>query len=243
MGDADKQAHLKSMVNILMREFASSYHYHYKIRFIDAQGNELIGVKRDGQADRVQILQPSVLQNRKDSDYYIRGMQLLKGEYYASDISPNLERGQVEKPLVPVVRFAAPVIGGNNVRYGVMVVSILGEAYFEYVRVANAVTPDRIFHLLNAKGEYLYRHGDKTIAGDGQAYGVNFNHDYADLFQRIKARDSQYTLASHGKIMSFRHILPNKNSHENGLVLVGMADQTVAYAELNDFGLRRGFTR
>lgn len=241
MNDEDQQIEWRARYADLLRAYAENYRYVYKARFIDATGNELISIKRaaiDGKSGgKMEILSGDRLQMKQDSDYFVRGMKLAKGEFYASALTPNTEFGQIEKPVVPVVNFATPVIGGNNTRYGVLVITVLAEAYFQFVRDANAVDASRRFVLIDSEGQYLFNaNKDKTLGGDpGQ--GASFNTDFPDLLDKVKDSESLVTLNTHGQIISFRHIHPNSGRHENGFILVGMVDEAVAFAELRRFVL------
>jgi signal transduction histidine kinase/DNA-binding response OmpR family regulator len=233
--DQEKQAHWGALAADLMREFATTYSYSYKIRFLDTEGNELIAVKRDPRGGKVDILPPGALQNKKNADYFERGMKLARGEYYASALSPNTERGVVEKPLVPVVRLVAPVIGANDVRYGVLVISILADAYSDYVHLANAVDPNRRFYLVDGDGDYLYHPDQAKVFGKVLGHGGSFHADFPDLLDKVKDFETQQTRVVSGKVMSFRHIHPNAGRHENGFILVGVEEESAALADLRGF--------
>lgn len=233
--DEAKAQYWASLTVDQMRQFDNTYSYHYKIRFIDDQGNERLAVKRELQHGQVKVVPKAELQNDKDEDYFIRGMQLAKGEFYASPLSPNTENGQIEKPLVPVVRFVTPVIGDNNVKYGVLVVNVLADSYFRYALQANKIDPNRQFFLVSGEGEYLFHADRNKTFGHVRGLDANFELDFPGLLQQVKHIEEQHTLASHGNILSFRHIHPNTGRHENGFILVGVTDESVALAELNTF--------
>ncbi len=162
-------------------------------------------------------------------------MKLSKGEYYATTLSPNREHGKVEQPLLPVLRFATPVIGENNTRYGVVVITVLGEAYFKHVREANSVSANRQFILVGNKGDYLYHPDQAKSYGLIRGHSASFNADFPELLDKVEHYETQQTLDTHGHIMSFLHIHPNVGRHENGFILVGMVDNSEALADLSRF--------
>lgn len=233
--DEAKADYWNNLVDDQWLQFASAYDYHYKIRFIDVDGNERIGIKRDQQTNRVKAILKSEMQNDKDTDYFRLGMKLGKGEFYADALTPSVEFGQIEKPLVPVVRFSTPVIGDNGVRYGVLVASIQADRYFKYAREANKIDASRQFYLINNDGEYLFHADQNKIFGLALGHGANFKTDFPDILDQVKQFEEQQTLPVRNKIMSFRHIHPNVGRHENGFILVGVADEAAALAELNNF--------
>jgi signal transduction histidine kinase/CheY-like chemotaxis protein len=245
MGDTERQAEALTEFSNQLRAFAANYRYVYKIRFIDTAGHEVLGVKRDLRSEQVSIVAERQQLRKEEADYFLRGMELAKGEYYASPLSPNTEQGQIEKPLVPVVRFVAPVIGANNTRYGMVVITVLAEAYFTPIRQANAIDPSRRFYLITGEGTYLFHPAqEKTMAAvtatalaQEPGSAASFNNDFPGLLDQIAPLESQQTLDRHGYIMSFLHIHPNAGRHENGFIFVGMADEVAALAELRNFVL------
>ncbi|MGR9014124.1 MAG: response regulator, partial [Gammaproteobacteria bacterium] len=188
----------------------------------------------DRQSGKVLVMPERQMQDKSKHDYYLRGMHLNKGETYASALSPNVEHGKIEMPLVPVVRFVTPVIGDNDVRYGMLVINILAENYFRIAQEANGVNPNRRFYLISDHGEYFFHTDKKKSFASTLGHNANFEADFPGLLADIVKYDENRTLAAYGKIIAFRHIHPNGNS-ENGFLLVGIADELVAMAELHSF--------
>ena len=237
MRDEAKQAEWQAGFAGLARAYLANYKYAHKVQFIDAAGNEMIAVRRNPQTGAIDIVAGDELGREQEADYFTRAAALTKGQYYASRLRPDTERGQIEQPLAQAVHFSTPVIGGNGTRYGVVVISVPADSYFLEVRRANAIDPDRRFFLIDSEGEYLFQPDkDKGLAGTtGQ--GASFLAGFPGLFEQVKGHEQQLTLSSMGKIMSFRHIHPNAGRHENGFILVGMVNETAAMAELRGFVL------
>lgn len=235
INDAEKMAQWAGQVAQTFRQYSLANPYDYKMRFIGIDGNERIAVKHDPQTGTVNVVPEAELLNDKESEYFSRGINLGEGEYYVSAISPNHERGQIERPMVPVLRFIAPVFGSNKVRYGALVLSVRADYYFKYAEQANKGDPNRRFYVINGNGEYLYHPDQSKTFGQVMGSNANFEQDFPGLLQQVKGVENQLTLAFHGKILSFRYIHPNAGRHENDFILVGVADESVALAELNNF--------
>ncbi|MEO5354252.1 MAG: ATP-binding protein [Magnetococcus sp. XQGC-1] len=233
--DEERKEYWSAMVAEAMRQYATANPYDYKILFIDTEGNERIVVKRDLQSGKVRYVPEGELQNRKGTDYFIRGMQLSPGELYASGLSLATEHGQLEKPMVPLVQFTAPIFGGNNVRHGVLVVNVLADYYFRYVREANAVDPNRRFYLIGSDGEYYFHPEEGKSFGRTLGHDASFATDYPGLLDQVLRFETQHSQSAHNKIFSFRHIHPNPGRHENGFILVGVAEESVVLAEQRAF--------
>lgn len=83
-----------------------------QIRLIDPNGVETIRV--DLHDSGVHVVERAKLQNKKDR-YYVRdSMTLGEGELFVSEFDLNQERGVVEKPLNPVIRFVTPIVDSSN---------------------------------------------------------------------------------------------------------------------------------
>ncbi|MDD2760656.1 MAG: ATP-binding protein, partial [Methylomonas sp.] len=240
--DQAKTAYWASLVLNQFQQFAKAYSYDYKIRFIDHEGRERLGVKRDPSSGQVKLIPDNELQDVKDQHYFTRGMKLSKGELYAEAMGPNIEQGQMEKPLVPVVRFLTPVIGDNGVRYGMVALNVLATGYFRYAEEANKIDPHRQFYLVDGdNGKYLFHADSGKTFGHILGHDAGFERDFPGLLQEVRHFEEQHTRSIPGKILSFRHIHPNTGRHENGFILVGVADESAALAELDEFVLMFAF--
>ncbi len=111
MGDQSKAEEWRNIAGDTFRNFAESYDYYYKIRFINNSGQEQIHVQTRHDNGKARILADSELQSDADREYLKQGLKLKRGEIYVSALDFNVEHGQVEKPYLPVVRLAQPLIG------------------------------------------------------------------------------------------------------------------------------------
>ncbi|WP_086479667.1 sensor domain-containing diguanylate cyclase [Oceanospirillum sanctuarii] len=89
----------------LEETFAATSHIYGRydqIRLLDLKGQELIRVNYH--AGGPVAVPQSLLQNKADRYYTREGMQLNPGEFYLSPLDLNVENGEIEKPLKPVIR-------------------------------------------------------------------------------------------------------------------------------------------
>ncbi len=102
--------------------FARAYPYIYQVRFLNADGREVVRVdRRDGRLYTVPI---DELQNKSDRYYVTEGLAHEPGQVYVSPLDLNIERGQVEKPERPVIRFATPIADRKGVKRGLLIVNL-----------------------------------------------------------------------------------------------------------------------
>lgn len=102
--------HISPHANHLCEEFfrfATLNKRYSQIRLLDVTGYEIVRVDyKDGAAHCVP---ESQLQDKSDRYYFLESEKLKPGQIYQSQFDLNIERGQVEVPYNPTIRFVTPV--------------------------------------------------------------------------------------------------------------------------------------
>jgi len=102
--------------------FARAYPYIYQVRFLAADGREVVRIdRRDG---RLYTVPANELQDKSDRYYVHEGLEHEAGQVYVSPLDLNIERGQVEKPERPVIRFATPIIDRKGAKRGLLIINL-----------------------------------------------------------------------------------------------------------------------
>jgi signal transduction histidine kinase len=102
--------------------FAKAYPYIYQLRVLDAQGMELVRVdQRDGQ---LIVVPQERLQDKSDRYYFHEALAREPGQVYVSPLDLNIERGEVEQPERPVIRFATPIVDRHGTKRGVLIINL-----------------------------------------------------------------------------------------------------------------------
>ncbi|MFW6359423.1 MAG: hypothetical protein ACOC0N_09470 [Chroococcales cyanobacterium] len=65
----------------------------------------------------------------------------------------NRERGEIEKPFKPVIRYAIPVFSLNGQRRGMVIANVAANRLVEIIQEANTIKNTEAF-LLNQEGYY-----------------------------------------------------------------------------------------
>jgi len=101
--------------------FAEASRDYDQLRWIDEHGRERVRVDwRDNHAVRIPADQ---LQDKADR-YYVRdALKLPPGVLYASRLDLNIEHGEIERPLKPMLRFASPVTASDGTPRGLVVLN------------------------------------------------------------------------------------------------------------------------
>lgn len=234
MGDKEKSEQYHQVVADTLRGFLVSYTYNFKIRVLDTDGHEHIRVFRDPQTGYVQVSPESELEDQSSRDFFIQAMKLSQGQVFVSGLDLALDHGKVISPHIPEVRFATPMIGGNNVRYGVIEVTLLADNFFEYIREANKNQQGRVFYLVAPNGDYLFHPDAAKTFGTQLGHVANFEQDFPGLLLQMKQHQAG-TLSDAGHIITYRAIHPSPTNKENYWLFVGVVPESFALAELKNF--------
>lgn len=102
--------------------FAKTYPYIYQVRYIDADGREVVRIDRRG--DRLLFVPELQLQRKHDRYYFQESISIESGQVYVSPLDLNVEHGQVETPQRPVIRFATPVVDRHGAKQGIVIINL-----------------------------------------------------------------------------------------------------------------------
>jgi len=132
--------------------FSRTKKYYDQIRLINSDGQELLRIDfNDGQPIS---LSKTALQNKSTRYYFTDTFNLNRGEVFTSPLDLNMERGEIEKPLKPIIRLGTPVFDHDGKKQGVVIINYLGN------RLLNKVTHVKSHEgskqwLLNSEGYWL----------------------------------------------------------------------------------------
>ncbi len=164
------------------------------------QGLELIKIDRT--ENGFQILSGDNLQNKSEREYYHRSKQLAFGDYYISPITLNREFGEIELPITPTIRLAAPVWNTPE-KADVLLV----------INVNAALLLDSLKSSIDSRFDtYLLNRNDQFLAHPTE--GVAFIHE----FTPSETLQSQYELRS-TKATQFIDFVPKRNEFKRMLAL------------------------
>ncbi len=177
---------------------------YFKIRYIDATGQEVVEVAADGNVFHVS--DGEELQNESKDEYFVNGMSLEEGQVYATHLRLETQGGVIVTPHIPGIRYAAPVFY-NGERRGIIVTNLDARGFLNLLETAAEGEEEQLF-LVDAEGFYLW-HPDETRRWGGPA-----DLDTGERLQR-----------------DFPDLAPNLLSGQAGAVLVG--DQMIAFAPVD----------
>ena len=211
--------------------FLLSKDYYYKLRFINIEGFEQISLRYNRKTGDIFTEPSGNLQDRRRSDYFLEAMKIGREEIFLSAMSLNEEHGKIEKPHVPVLRLAGPVIGDNDVRYGVVVLDVYADSFLE--RIGKNVEEKRKRYLISANGDYFY-HPDGKAWGHLLGEHAGFQVDFPEIFAKLQKQESGAFIFDR-KIISFERIYPHPHNRDTFWILIEVMDERVAMQQLNRF--------
>lgn len=169
-----------------LQTFIETKEDYYQIRYIDKSGYEIVKVIRKD--DKVHSVEDNQLQDKSSHKYFTNTIRLKDGEIYISALDLNVERGVVEKPLQPVVRFSTPITDDIGQRHGLLVVnyraSKLLNAAGEKLKVSLGEN-----HLVNKAGYWLISPDPQKAWGFVLPHAHSFAADYPSVWQHVKQTD------------------------------------------------------
>jgi signal transduction histidine kinase len=159
-----------------------------QVRFLDDAGMEMVRVNfNNGEPD---IVPENQLQKKGRRYYFSDVFQIDRGEIFVSPFDLNIESGQIEMPLKPMIRFGTPVFDANGQKRGIVLLNYLGTELINDLKGITTVEPGQLA-LLNSEGFWLKgpKPGDEWgfmyEDGGNRKFGKNF----PEAWQRIRKAD------------------------------------------------------
>ena len=179
-----------------------------QIRFLDETGMEVVRINyNDGNPI---IVPESQLQSKAERYYFTDTIALGSGEVHMSPFDLNIERGEIEKPLKPIIRFGTPVIDSSGEKRGIVVLNYLGANLFRSMERVFDNTESQ-FMLLNRDGFWIK--GLKPEDEWGFMYedreNRTFGNSFGEAWQEISTKQAGQFQTSEG-IFTFRTAHPGQ---------------------------------
>ncbi len=188
--------------------FSKSKKIYDQIRFLDLSGMEKMRINYN--KGNPTITSKMKLQNKGSRYYFKEAASLTPGEIYISRFDLNKEKGKVEVPFKPTIRFVYPVYDLKNRKKGVIILNYLGERLFSGFNKQNTglVGSDM---LLNSDGYWLKSHlsSDEWGLSIKDRKDLKFQKKYPLEWERIKnSKSGQFTTEK--GLFTYTKIHPHK---------------------------------
>jgi len=176
-----------------------------QIRWLDVSGQERLRVNFNN--GKPQIVAGEKLQNKGKRYYFTDAVKLNKGEYFISPLDLNIEHGEIEKPLKPMIRIGTPIYDDSGKKKGIILLNYLGQHMLaEYTKMMGR-HQDRAW-LLNNEGYWLK--GPSSQQEWGFMYKkpeLSMPHDYNHTWKKIAPMSMGQFEDEHG-LWTFKTLYP-----------------------------------
>lgn len=193
-----------------------------QVRYLDVSGMEVVRVNYG--PENPEVVPAEMMQDKADRDY-VQVAHLNRDEVYISSFDFNIEDGQVEQPLKPMIRFATPVFDSQQRRMGVLVLNYLGRRPIRRIEELSTRVSGSLI-LINEDGFWLR---GEQVNGEWE-FRLNsdrtFGSDYPDAWQRIVLAEQGQFLADQG-LFTFRKV---PILSESGMIPSGGGPETIRNA-------------
>ncbi len=179
-----------------------------QVRIINADGKE--GVRVNFSADKVPVVvEEESLQVKKDRYYFQDTFSLNKNEIFVSPLDLNIEHGEIEKPLKPMIRFGSPIFDKKGQKRGIVIFNYLAANLIKDIKKLKKSSSSQCM-LLNSDSYWLVNQfAPKLEWGFMYETGKNSTMKTMEpkIWQKIKADDSGQFSNGNG-LYSFTTIYP-----------------------------------
>jgi len=204
--------------------------YYMQLRYIDNTGKEIVRVDSDG--TNIQVIPDSQLQNKADTDYFSETMKLKPGEVYVSSLNLNKERGRIEIPYKPTIRYATPIFNPKGERQGFVISNALGSTLIDMVKNFNPELSDQSF-ILNQDGYYLAHPNSKKAWGFELKTKENVKNDYSgDIVAKVLS-GGQGNIDDRDLVISYNTVFPSKQNTNKFLVIVDTSPKKLLFYSID----------
>lgn len=202
--------------------FSNRKRIYDQIRYIDADGNEIIRVNYDSVG--AYLVEESELQNKKDRYYFTDSITLKENEIYISKLDLNIENQKIEQPVKPMIRLSTPYYDNSGKLRGIVVLNYSANDMLQQVQKIASTSQGSIY-MLNSDGYWTFDSGNSDnswafMYEDKQ--NVSFAREYPEEWETIKSVGKGSLLTQNGNFI-FTNILLNSefslDSSGNSLVL------------------------
>jgi len=168
-----------------------------QVRILDNDGMELVRVNYNN--GKPAAVPQDQLQNKKGRYYFQESMKLTANGVYVSPFDLNIENGEIEHPLKPMIRVSTPILNDRRERIGIVVLNYLGQQILNSIH-GNAESEMQSM-LLNSDGYWLLSPTKSQewafMYEDRKA--VSFASMYPDEWKTIKASTKGQFNTIHGE--------------------------------------------
>ena len=203
------------------RLFAESKAIYDQIRFLDSSGQEVVRVNYNN--GKPVIVLANKLQNKANRYYFQETLRLEEGNVFVSPFDLNIEHGQIEQPLKPMIRFGVPIFDRQGQKRGIVLVNYLGNHLINTLLTTQTELSHKQNMLLNSDGFWLVDPDPSREWGFMYGNDKTFGKAYPQAWSYMQGNEQGQFVSKSG-LFSFLTIHPLSESWPsyNGAAKVSM---------------------
>lgn len=197
-----------------------------QIRLIDSSGMEVVRVNYN--SGNPSVVPDSLLQNKQKRYYFKDAFKLDSGEIFISPLDLNIENGEIEKPLKPMLRIGTPIFDKNKIKRGIILFNYLAENMLHeiklisrsnYIDSVSQTSVSNNFNLnpkiksipllLNKNGDYIIGEKKEEEWNFMLNHGITIQNKCPEAWSSISQNQSGQINTSEG-LFTFSTIYPLK---------------------------------
>ncbi len=216
-GDAESSQLLLENFSQSLMVFSDKRKIYSQIRFINKEGMEVVRVNYNG--GDITVTPKDKLQNKKGRYYFDDTIKLKKDGLMISPLDLNREKGKIEMPIRPTLRYATPVFNASNELQGIIIVNILAKKLLNIISKENLPNETLVFV---DKAGYYYQHPDESKlwgSKDDLDTGKNLFTDKASVQKSITKEKKIGHFETGDDIASYHPVLLNNGRHQLGTII------------------------
>ena len=191
------------------RLFVESKAIYDQIRFLDSSGQEVVRVNYNN--GKAVIVLANKLQNKANRYYFQETLRLEEGNVFVSPFDLNIEHGQIEQPLKPMIRFGVPIFDRQGQKRGIVLVNYLGNHLINTLLTAQTELSHKQNMLLNSDGFWLVDPDPSREWGFMYGNDETFGKAYPQAWSYMQSNEQGQYVSKSG-LFSFLTIHPLSES-------------------------------
>jgi len=208
--------------------------YYMQLRYLDETGQELVRVDSDG--TNVKVISESELQNKGDRPYFTETMQLGPDVVYTSPVELNQERGQIETPYKPTIRYATPVFDAAGTKRGIVIANVFANEFLKLLEEQSLGEGESIY-LVDQDGFYLSHPDAEKEWGVDLKRDERLGNDYpAAIAEQVLSNEQGLIRQGTDQLIAYQRIVPNPDQPDY-LTVITQAPKRVIFSSVNSLKL------
>ncbi len=180
--DGSTLEHWKNRLSSIFHNVAEKKDVYMQILYIDKHGMETVRV--DSEKGFASIAPPERLLNKSNNNYFQQTRLLNDGDTYVSPLNLNREKGEIEHPFRPVMRFATPLYDENSQSFeGVVALNVFAQFALDPLKQIK----EHKVYLINKEGYYLEHPDVSKKWGFELNREIRVQKDYPTVFSEVLA--------------------------------------------------------